>query len=213
MRRNGWAAGREETHIGWLAAKGSRVAARSFLVLELPGLRTAGLEYSRSHPGATIDLVLSLGADGPDTGARKVRAFCLARGLGAGGDEAMIAAFRRDRVEIGTIERNADGSVWFGTLDFVARELPDARLVPLMQFLRDAELNVGWLRVEEGVSYLRAEIADEEHPDRVLDAAHRFLSRSGIDADAAIEQASSKDAGPWMELLLRTLDRHRATKG
>lgn len=177
--------------------------ARSFLVLEVPGLKTAGLEYSRTHSSLVIDIVV-----GPaQTGTGAVRAFCLARGLGPGDVAGFVASLRGDARYAETVKADAAAGVWFGVLDIEVTRLPDPAAVRMNEFLDAAGLGTRWIRIEQGVTYLRAELPDDGDPQRLLEAARRFVHESGLEGHVDLEEASRKDAGPWLELLLRSLER------
>lgn len=182
---------------------------REFLALELPGLAFATIDLTRRRRGMTLDFVFNLSSPGA-MAAVPVQAFALARGLGPGDERDFLEALSREAEAIKTVESKPEGGVWFGTLQFRAPALPDPRAVAVLGFAAKAGLGIGWIRIEQGVTFIRAEIGPGFQPRRVLADCQAFLRERRIDADVDLETASSRDAGPWMELLLRTLDRNRS---
>lgn len=181
---------------------------RAFLALEIAGLNFQTLDLTRQRPIA-IDLVFSLSAVGALDSA-PVQAFALARGLGPSDEGRLLTSLAAETEAVETLERNPKEGVWFGTLRFRALDLADRRASAVLAFAAEAGLGIGWIRIEEGVTFLRAEVPMGGDPYVLLDACRAFLRRSSIDAHVEVEAASSRDVGPWMELLLRTLDRHRS---
>jgi hypothetical protein len=172
----------------------------TFLVIEMPGLHQTFTSYTARHPGCTMDVVLAPIHPGtPDVTAQ---ACMLLRGAPPGTLDALLEAARQSYARLRTLQRDEAAGTWLGTFQIPPAGLTDPRARAAFDFLQRHNLGLRWVRIEEGVCYLRSEVPDPDTDTAtaLADQCRGFMEGLDLDAEVGVEVAAPRDLGLWQEL-------------
>ena len=176
----------------------------TFLVVEIPGMKSPGVEFSRSHPGVCLDFVLETPLGVPD-GSGPMHILC----HGSGSPPADVEAFRKalsaayptmrwKRILDQPAMWRGSFDVPMGPLDPVSREVT--------RFTDAQNLRVRWGRLEEGVVFLLALVDDRARAQGLAERLRGALEALDLDADVAVEEESDEHLSKWLQVVKQSAD-------
>jgi len=163
----------------------------TFVVVELPRLATPGTDYSRRHPGLTVDFLLH------HEPPRTLRLFF--RAVGREDDlEGLLDALRSSYPSLRPIG-DPEPRARAGTLEM--HDLPhDEVAAAVAAFTRRQAVEFEWGRIEEGVVFSRLLVPAAE-AQGMAQRLRGDLLAAGLDANVSVESQDDRELAPWLELL------------
>jgi hypothetical protein len=169
------------------------------LVAEYAAEDSEFAQFTRAHPGSTVDLMTEQAA----RDARAHTALALVRGAPWAAIEALVLALRRRTPPAQALRSDARQARWFGRVAF---DVGGAGLEanPALARVID-QVGPPWLHVEAGVVHLRARLREPRHPDEVLALAEEGLREAGVEAQTIVQEVAERDHSVWEDLVRHSI--------
>ncbi|MEK6976713.1 MAG: hypothetical protein AABY18_10290 [Candidatus Thermoplasmatota archaeon] len=173
-------------------AEGSR-----FLVIEFSGNGLTLGEWTRDHPGTTIDLISEpVRAVGPD---RVHPSLFLVKGANRAALVQLMDRLDRLYGPLDTLRMEPTRGQWMGRMHVKESAMNSAATAAVLQFQH--RLGAPWTHIDDGVVYLRARLPAGEDGERLLHQVRGYLAKSGADAQVSLQEFSTHDYGVWDDLV------------
>ncbi|MHB8633423.1 MAG: hypothetical protein ACYDBQ_05565 [Thermoplasmatota archaeon] len=169
-----------------------------FLVVEFAGGELPFIEFTRLHPGSTVDLIIEAQdarRSGPHT--RQETVF-LVKGAPWPATEAFVNSVAAAHGTVHPIRREPRLGVWLGRVGLRPRALEGPTAYVLNNLLRG--LGAPWIHCEGGVLHLRVRLPEPEPPG-LVEGAEAALAFAGIEAQAEAREYGAHDYSVWQELV------------
>lgn len=176
------------------------MAAQTFLVVEIPGLRTLGMDFTSHHPKALIDVVMRPAAPGGNLPPGTLNACVQIRNAPPDALPGFLEDIRRRYGELRALTDKSHLGSWLGTLSIPPAAVPDPRATAVLRFMGEHGFGMQWVRVEQGIAFARYEVPAHLHASAMEERLRKFLAEQGIVADTAVEIASESDFAKWFAL-------------
>jgi hypothetical protein len=168
-----------------------------FLVVEFTGEGIAFAEFTRSHPGCTVDVISEPVVH---EGAQRVHpSLFLVRRAPPGTLNGLDAQLTRLHGSVETVRRNDLIGMWLGRTRIREAGLRSATTAVLSAFQH--KFGVPWTHVEGGVLYMRARVQDPAEAEVLLGQIKAYLRAAGADADVTLQEIGAQDYSVWDELV------------
>lgn len=176
--------------------------ALQFLVIELPALKTPVAEWTWRRPDVVFEVFLLPGKAG---GPRGPTAFAvsLLRNASREAIDELLALLARHYLDVRTAERDDAAGRWIGTYKIPVAEIADRNGLEVMRFLDENKLGYRWVRLEQGVPHVLAQVPDDMVVGDVVERAIGFCQSSGVDADVSYEMVGRAEWASWLDLVLK----------
>jgi hypothetical protein len=170
----------------------------AFLVIELPRLRQLFVEYAALHPEVTVDLVMQ--PTRPGTQDVTTQTCTMLRNAPPGTLDGLLEEARRRYPQLRTLRRDDAQGTWLGTFQVTGASLTDPGALAVARFLQRHGLGLRWVRVEQGVCYVRCEMEDASEAAMLAERFRGYLEGLDVDGVVGVEPAAPRDLGLWREL-------------
>lgn len=168
-----------------------------FLVVEFSGEGITLAEWTRDHPGTTVDVISE-----PVRIVGKERlhpSLFLVKGADRA---ALVQCMERvDRVHgpVESVRLDALQGQWLGRMVVRESQLKSTTAASVAQFQH--RYGAPWTHLEDGIVYMRARIPDKEDSERLLKQIEGYLAHQKVEAQVSVEEFSSHDYGVWDDLV------------
>lgn len=168
-----------------------------FLIVEFSGEGLTLAEWTRDHPGTTVDLISEpVQRQGNDNLHPSLF-------LVKGADRAALVQLmeRLDRVHgpVETLRMDALRGQWLGRMTVKESQLKSTTVAAIAQFQH--RFGAPWTHLESGIVYMRARLPDKEDAPRLLKQLEGYLAHNQVEAQATVEELASHDYGVWDDLV------------
>lgn len=168
-----------------------------FLVVEFSGEGLTLAEWTRDHPGTTVDVISEpvklVGKDPSHPSLFLVK----------GADRAALVQVmeRLDRVHgpVESLNLDALRGQWLGRMTVKESQMKSTTAASVAQFQH--RYGAPWTHLEDGIVYMRARLPDKEDASRLVKQLEGYLAHQQVDAQVTVEEFSSHDYGVWDDLV------------
>lgn len=168
-----------------------------FLVIEFAGDGLTLAEWTRAHPGTTVDLISdparAVGGD------RVHPTLFLVKGANRAALVQLMDRLDRLYGPIDTLRVEPQRGQWMGRMQVRESAMGSPAAAALMQFQH--RFGAPWTHIDEGVVYMRARLPAGEDGERLVHQVRGFLAKARADAHVALQEFSSHDYGVWDDLV------------
>lgn len=168
-----------------------------FLIVEFSGEGITLAEWTRDHPGTTVDVISEpVRREGKDNLHPSL--FMV-----KGADRASLVQVmeRLDRVHgpIQSLRVDPVRGQWLGRMTIKESQLKSTTAAAIAQFQH--RFGAPWTHLENGVVYMRARLPEKEDSDRLLKQLQGYMAHHQVEAQATVEELSTHDYGVWDDLV------------
>ena len=173
-----------------------------FIIVEYPDRGSPMPDFTRDHPGATVDVIAERVVGLPD-GDRMHPCVALVRGAPWAAIEDLVAAFETIYESVVPLQRDPRAGRWLGRMKI--RESTFRHTATYNVMLFQQRFGAPWAHLEGGVIHLRARVADPGQGKALAADMRRSLDELGIDAQVEERELGARDYGVWDELVQHTI--------
>lgn len=168
-----------------------------FLVVEFSGEGLTLAEWTRDHPGTTVDLISE--PVRKDGGERLHPSLVLVKGAHRSAVVQLMDRLDRLYGPVQTLRLDAPRGLWVGRILVRESAMHSTAAAALMQFQH--RYGAPWTHMDDGVVYMRARLAASEDGDRLLQQVRGYLAHNEVDAQVAVQELGTHDYGVWDDLV------------
>lgn len=168
-----------------------------FLVVEFTGDGLTLAEWTRDHPGTTVDLISEpVQRQGNEA---MHPSLILVKGVNRAALVQLMDRLDRLYGPVNTISMEAARGRWLARIQVRESQMHSAAAATVTQFQH--RFGAPWTHLAEGVVYVRARLPAQEDEDVLVDELERRLKAGRIDAQVSVQEVGSHDYSVWDELV------------
>lgn len=175
--------------------------AARILIVEFPGTGLAGTDFTRQHPGVTIDTIGESAIEKPD--GTYLPMLLMLRGATPQAMGAFLERMTKAYGKFVTLRRDVRTGVWIGRGTIKESDMHNAGMEAILQFQN--RFGVPWFHAEGGVVHVRAVLGANEDADRLVRQMEGYLAEKKVDAQVEVQEVSAHDYSVWDELVQYSL--------
>ena len=168
-----------------------------FLVIEFEGDGLTLAEWTRDHPGTTVDLisepVRAVGAD------RVHPTLFLIKGAKRAALVQLMDRLDRLFGPIDTLRMEPQRGQWMGRMQLRESAMHSAAAAALLQFQH--RFGAPWMHIDDGIVYMRARLPAGDDGERLGHQVRGFLAKNEAEAHVTVQEFSTHDYGVWDDLV------------
>jgi hypothetical protein len=169
----------------------------TFLVVEFDGAGGQVAEFTRRHPGATVDVIQEPGVrEGDDT---VLPTLALVRNASPIALRDWEESVGRAYQVVSVLRREDRVGRWTGRLRIRQSAIQSPAALAILQF--QDRFGTKWSHVEQGMVYMRARVHDAAQAERLAMQVRGYLAGQGLDAQVTLQEISPRDFSVWDELV------------
>lgn len=173
------------------------VAGTRFLVVEFTGEGLLLAEWTRDHPGTTIDLISE---PVHEEGGEAVHpSLMLVRGVNRAALVQLMDRVDRLYGPINTLSMEAGRGRWLARIQVRESQLHSAAALTVTAFQH--RLGIPWTHLDDGVVYLRAQLPPQEDAELLVQDLEERFRQAHIEAQIGIQEFGAHDYSVWDELV------------
>lgn len=169
----------------------------NFLVVEFSGDGLTLSDWTRDHPGTTVDLISEpVRTEGGD---RLHPSLFLVKGASRAAILQLMERLDRVYGPLQTVSRDAGRGTWLGRMTVRESAMHSVAAAAVMQFQH--RFGAPWTHFDDGVAYMRARLPAKENGERLVKQVRGYLAEQRVDAHVSLQEVSAHDYGVWDDLV------------
>lgn len=168
-----------------------------FLVVEFSGEGLMLAEWTRDHPGTSVDLISE--AVRVKDGERLHPSLVLVRGAHRAALVQLLDRLDRLYGPLQTLRLDAMRGEWLGRMAVRESSMHSTAAAAILQFQH--RYGPPWTHMDDGVVYMRARLPAGDDGDRLLHQVRGYLAKNEVDAHVALQELGAHDYGVWDDLV------------
>lgn len=158
-------------------------------------------EWTRDHPGATIDMISepARSKDKAEARDRVHPTLVLVKRAPRAALVQLMDGLDRLYGPIETLRMDPQQGTWLARIQFSEASMHSSSAGAVLQFQH--RFGAPWTHIDDGIVYLRSLLPAKEDGERLAQQVRGYLADKKVDAQATVQEFSSHDYGVWDDLV------------